>query len=372
VCELDDGIHQVSSTLLIGRSNITIKGNSSRRTILQRSPGFRAPLLRDIFPNPVRLTSITIRDLTFDGNRSQQMGTAASFNPELFVLGIKSILVGNCEFTDSPWIGFGFINGVDGVVVNKSYFANAVNNGIWADGAGGPYDVAGGAERCGTSSFPSDIVVANSRFEGNGGNGIQFDAKNVQIVQNEFRDNHRDPPPGFDVAGGQLNIITCADNVAIVRNSFTGASSNSRGGWADDIEMHGTNVAMINNVIAKSAATGITMQGSTDILVANWDQTTGFFGSETLPFHSGIYIVNVDGWRPAHSIIIDHANIMDGYYFGIQFDARRVTTPFTGVRITNNCLRGNSGGGVALQNMGPDAVISNNLTAACGPVPRER
>ena len=76
VCQLDPGTYPISATLQIGRSSITIKGTnltSPRDTTLQRAPGFHGQPMRD-FPAPpgtATLAGITIRDLTFDGNCSQ-------------------------------------------------------------------------------------------------------------------------------------------------------------------------------------------------------------------------------------------------------------------------------------------------------------
>lgn len=94
VCQLDSGTYVLNAPLMIGRSNLTIRGgnpNSAADTVLQRAPGYTGALLRD--PYPGALTSISIRDLTFDGNRQQQTLPWQSFNaPDLSIYGTKSVL----------------------------------------------------------------------------------------------------------------------------------------------------------------------------------------------------------------------------------------------------------------------------------------
>src|SRR5579872_3322647 len=94
VCQLDAGTYQISSTLFIGRSNITMKGataTSPGATVLQRAPGFTNSLLRDQYPNG--FTSITIRDLTFDGNRAQNSAVYSSYSPDISIFTTRSLLI---------------------------------------------------------------------------------------------------------------------------------------------------------------------------------------------------------------------------------------------------------------------------------------
>src|SRR5258708_37312962 len=101
VCQLDAGTQPISTTLLVGRSNLTIKGTilSSRRdTILQRAVGFRGNLLQDVRLPTTPLTSITIRDLTIDGNRAQNQGSYTSYAPDLALFSTGSVLITNCDF----------------------------------------------------------------------------------------------------------------------------------------------------------------------------------------------------------------------------------------------------------------------------------
>src|ERR1700730_10751304 len=78
VCQFDAGTYPITATLLLGRSNITIRGTilaSPGDTVLQRAQGFQGALLQDVVPptSTPTLTGITVRDLTIDGNRAQNV-----------------------------------------------------------------------------------------------------------------------------------------------------------------------------------------------------------------------------------------------------------------------------------------------------------
>src|SRR5215467_4235477 len=89
VCQLDAGSYPISSPLRIGRSNFTIKGTvitSAQDTVLQRAPGYTGVLIEDAPLTSRGLNSITIRDLTIDGNRSQQTGAYSRFTADVQIL----------------------------------------------------------------------------------------------------------------------------------------------------------------------------------------------------------------------------------------------------------------------------------------------
>src|SRR4051812_32201881 len=83
VCQLDPGTYTLNQQMLIGRSNISIKGTiatSRRDTTVQRATGFHGSILVDSYPPfTAFVTGITIRDLTFDGNRLQNTDVWSSY-----------------------------------------------------------------------------------------------------------------------------------------------------------------------------------------------------------------------------------------------------------------------------------------------------
>jgi hypothetical protein len=100
-CKLDAGIYPVSETIALGRSNITIEGTvlgSLLETTLQRAAGFDGALISDVNAIGTALKSITIRDLTFDGNRDANLSPYFAYNPDVAIFVVQKLRVENCTF----------------------------------------------------------------------------------------------------------------------------------------------------------------------------------------------------------------------------------------------------------------------------------
>src|SRR6185295_3364144 len=105
------------------------------------------------------------------------------------------------------------------------------------------------------------------------------------------------------------------------------------------IEVHATDVILIDNLIQNNAGVGLNLQGTQQAFVANWNPRTGIFNN-----NGGIGInndLNNGGTRATDSVRIDNANLTDNQTFGIILDLRTGRIPPTHLVITNNCLRGN-------------------------------
>lgn len=100
VCQLDAGTYELNIPLGIGRSNITVKGTFTKSladTTLRRSPGSTRALMAAYDQTP-NLTSITVREFTFDGGGGEMSG----IEPDLHLISVKSLLITNCAFVNSP------------------------------------------------------------------------------------------------------------------------------------------------------------------------------------------------------------------------------------------------------------------------------
>jgi len=368
VCQLDAGIYPLSSQLQIGRSNITIKGTiktSLRDTLLQRAPGWRFSLIIDVGPPQTLppVTNITIRDLTFDGNRAQNGEIWSSYFAELQINTTKSLLVTNCAFINSPNTGFVVLGrGASGVVVNHSYFGNAVIYGFWSGAAGD--NSAETYRTCAGLNVPDNLVVANSQFENIGEPAILGDATNWRIENNIFTNNHSYPAP-FNDDGGQIDLTPCTGGAALVGNTFQDGQAASTGHFVQGIEVHANDVAIINNTMRNNTGSGISIGGGANVFVANWEPNTGIFSNRD----SGIAIHHdptaPDAARPVDSIVIDSANIVGNGQWGIW--TRSPDLPITHLIVTNSCITRNRTGVQQLSNVGPDVIFQNNRDVNCGP-----
>jgi hypothetical protein len=205
-------------------------------------------------------------------------------------------------------------------------------------------------------------VISNSQFENAGESAIFVDATNVQIVNNLFQNNHSNSIP-FNDTGGQIDLSTCTDNAAAVGNVVQNGSVGPNGLYADGIELHGSNLTIVDNAIKNNTGSGIILGSARDVFIANWNQQTAISGNSG----SGITVAQFDGFRPVGSIVIDRAADVGNGGWGVWFGNYASGMPINNVTITNNCLNGNTYGPTSLNGLGYSVLIQNNLVSGCGP-----
>jgi len=248
-------------------------------------------------------------------------------------------------------------------VVNNSHFENPVVYGLWSDATGthAQLEAPNGFQLCKSLNLVNDIVVANSVFENGGESVIAFNAKNIQIMNNVFRNNKSNTLP-FNDSGGQIDLTVCTDDAAVFRNTFRDSSVGPNGLRGDGIELHGTNLTIVDNLITNNSGCGVSMSGGVqDVFVANWDPSSGMIDNQ----EAGICLYHPSGFRPDDSIIIDRVNSVRNAYWGIWTDTADLL--INHVTITNSCLKSNAYGPTYLHGLGSDAVIENNSVSGCGP-----
>jgi hypothetical protein len=367
VCRLDAGIYPVSETIPIGRSNITIEGtvlNYLLETTLQRAPGFEGALLTDVNAIGTTLKSVTIRDLTFDGNRDENVAPYYSYNPEVSIFVVKKLRVERCSFINSPNIGLALYGaGTGDVVVNQCYFGNPVVFGMWSDAIVDTTNIT--YLDCPTIQFVNNVILEQSVFENAGESGLLAEVTNLQILENVFTNNHSNTIP-FDDSGGQIDLTVCARNALIWKNTFQDGSVGPDGTVADGIELHGTYISLIDNTVKNNSGDGINMDGVQHILVTNSDPKTGSFGNG----RSGIAIAHSSStFRTTEWISVDSAISTGNGQYGIWSDTSNTTPdqPVDHLKIENSCLSDNTLASTYLVNLGSDVTIKNNRVSGCGP-----
>ncbi len=365
VCQLDAGSYPVSQTIQIGRSNFTIEGtlhNSSRATTLLRAPGFEGALLTDVNSLSTPLKLITIRDLTFDGDRARNSGPYYSYNPELSIFTIQQLQVLNSGFINSPNIGLAlYAGGTSNVVINHSYFNNPVIYGLWSDALGDNSNLT--YLGCSTTQFVHHVTVTNSTFENAGEPAILGNFVDLQLTGNVFTNNHSNSFP-FNDDGGQIDLTVCSDNALISRNTFQDGSASFNGHVADGIELHGTYITLLDNTVKNNSGGGISMDGVEHVYIANWDPRTGSFGNG----HSGIEIAHSSAtFRTTKFITIESAISTGNAQRGVWSDTSNTTPdqPVRDLTISDSCLSGNAYGPTYLINPGADVTLQNNQASGC-------
>lgn len=367
VCRLDAGSYPVSQAIPIGRSNFTIEGtlhNSSRATTLMRAPGFDDALLTDVNSLTTPLKLVTIRDLTFDGDRARNNNPYYSYNPEVSIFTIKQLQVLNSGFINSPNIGLALYGaGTSYVVINQSYFNDPVIYGLWSDATGNTSNIT--YLECSITQFVHHVTVTNSKFENAGEPAILGNFIDLQLLGNVFTNNHSNSIP-FNDDGGQIDLTVCSKNAFISRNIFQDGSASFNGHVADGIELHGTDITLIDNTVKNNSGGGISMDGVQHIYIANWDQQTGSFGNG----HSGIEIGHSSStFRPTKWVTVESAISTGNAQWGIWSDTSNTTPtePVSDLTISDSCLSGNAFGPTYLINPGADVSLQNNQVSGCAP-----
>ncbi len=367
VCQLDAGSYPVSQTIQIGRSNFTIEGtlhNSSRATTLMRAPGFEDALFTDVNSISTPLKQITIRDLTFDGDRARNSDPYYSYSPEVSIFTITQLQVLNSGFINSPNIGLALYGaGTSYVVISHSYFSNPVIYGLWSDATGDNSNLT--YLDCPTKQFVHHVTVTNSRFENAGEPAILGNFINLQLLENVFTNNHSNSIP-FNDDGGQIDLTVCSQNAFIAKNTFQDGSVSPNGHVASGIELHGTDIQIIDNTVKYNSGGGIGMDGVQHVYIANWDPNTGSFGNGGSGIEIGHSSATV---RATKWITIESAISTGNAQWGIWSDTSNTTPdqPVSNLTISDSCLSGNAWGPTFLINPGYNVTAQNNLTSGCGP-----
>jgi len=367
VCQLDAGVYTVSATISLGRSNVTITGTATTsplNTVLRRAAGFEGPLLTDTEKAGTTLNSITIQNLTFDGNRAQNKSPYSDYSPDVSIFAVENLTFLNCQFNNSPNIGLGLYGaGTSGVTVDRCAFNDPVIYGLWSDAPGNNSGITW--QQCAAKHFVHNVTVANSTFSNSGEPAILGDMIDLQIVNNVFTNNHSYSIP-FDDDGGQIDLTVCTQNALIWRNTFQNGAASPNGHVADGVELHGTNISLIDNTVKNNSGDGINMDGAQHIYIANVDPATGNFGNA----RSGIAIAHSSAtFRLTEWITIAFGNAAGNDQYGIWSDTSNTTPsePVNHLTIVNSCLSGDKLGATYLKNLGSDVSIQSNRTSGCGP-----
>jgi hypothetical protein len=367
VCQLNAGTYPVSATISIGRSNFTIEGtivNAARATTLERASGFKGALLQDAEAAGATLKSITIRDLIINGNRAHNALAYNDYNPEVSIFAVDGLLVVNSAFNNSPNIGLALYGaGTANVVVNSCTFTDPVIYGLWSDATGDNGNIT--YSDCAKEKFVNNVIVANSQFTDAGEPAILGEMTNLQIMDNVFTNNHSHSIP-FDDDGGQIDLTVCTQNAVIFNNTFQNGSASPNGHVADGVELHGTNIALINNTVKNNTGGGINMDGVQNIFIANWNPDTGNFANA----HSGIEIAHSSAtFRPTEWITIDDAYSTGNEQWGIWSDTSNTTPaqPVNHLTVESTCLSSDTLGPTYLKNLGSDVTLKSNTTSGCAP-----
>lgn len=208
------GLFLVAGTLHVF-ANRALVGESRETSVLQQFPGL-GPNVRLIQPgpgqsNPPASPSVTIRDLTLDGNKLQQ--SADEHRAGVFASNAQGLRIEHVTARNFTGDGFYVYNHSDGVVIDDVLAEDNDRDGI----------VFGGGTTGG--------LVANSTFRGN--RAQQFDTEGGKVdgltVTGNTIDGSASNDYAFTVAGA--NSTARSSGWLISSNVITGGMSLT---WVDD------------------------------------------------------------------------------------------------------------------------------------------
>ncbi len=172
--------YDVSTTVAIGHSNVTVTGGGTSLaspTILVRDPAFVSQMMSVGYNQPQPLTGVVIQDLTFCGNGNLKGQVAGPGCPALAATTCGASTALNIQQIDNNETVTSYTACSDLQVYN-------VDTGTYPQ----PFQVSSPA----TSFYngPFSLVIANSDFEDSTGNAIEMYATNGKINDVWIHDTH--------------------------------------------------------------------------------------------------------------------------------------------------------------------------------------
>ncbi|MFA6282365.1 MAG: right-handed parallel beta-helix repeat-containing protein [Candidatus Omnitrophota bacterium] len=190
---------------------------------------------------PANLSSIT--NLGIDGNVSGN----TVINNALVELNGDQITISNIYMYDIRAIGITVGGDHTKILNNEIYGSNSAsidNIGVWHD------------------NNVYDLLISGNTFKNHGINATFGKGYDVRIVNNYFANNHLQSVP---TGGGQLCIARGAESVVIANNTVEAGGGVSTYG----IEVEGTNIVVLGNVIRLQGMHGIVLQYGSNFVIAN-------------------------------------------------------------------------------------------------------
>jgi hypothetical protein len=185
----------------------------------------------------------------------------------------------------------------------------------------------------------------------------------LQIINNVFSGTHSYSIGAFTSYGGQIDLDPCTETAAVFGNTFQGGQKGPGDNNTQGIELHGTDLSIVNNVVTNNWDDGIALGGGANIFIANWDGVSSIINNSGngIAIHQGdpgAY----DSERPVDYITINNVQILNNNVGGIVVTG---VAPVNHLSITNNCLQGNPAPQINLSDLGSDALVASNATGGC-------
>lgn len=310
VCELDEGEHEITETILVQRNDVVVRGALSGRTLIRRGilgeNPFQGALIAFVDRENVALESIAIEGARFNYEGSDRRhpvnpdpasldfirmsggSSIEGYLPEhchpcveadVFAAGCRNLRITDVSIKDSITIGLAIGPGCRDVVIDKFSSSAAGQMGLWIGGAFPtrvPLPLSAEQEK----RLPQKILVQRSSVKGAGAAGIAIEARSAVFHDVTLADNHRDFP--FNDSGGQFIIDYKSENIRLEDCTVRGESYQRRPVMKFDpdterwkaievefaavgIEASGRNLTFVNLVVTGSAREAVHFNGASHV-----------------------------------------------------------------------------------------------------------
>jgi hypothetical protein len=209
-CSLDSGVWDVSSTISIERSNVTL--TTSGDATLRRASGFHDPIIGH---NGSAHTNIRLENIKFDGNRyavTMSGGTlgCAPVNDalaEINFTGVGQVAVANINVIRSV---------SHSIIIEGSYSSVTTSDFGWSSNS----DPTLGARNTAIILRGQGSVASYNRVAYSGGAGISLESTLQVAYGNTLYKNRYEMTDG--VGGGQIYINATVNATAVAANTIDG------------------------------------------------------------------------------------------------------------------------------------------------------
>jgi hypothetical protein len=323
--------YEITQTLEIARNISVVRGGGiTPENVVVKRTSSTMPEIMKVLPG---VSGVTIRDMTFDGNRSivspLNLNTVAGWaDLSLAPSTNGNITVTDANFVNSP--GYSMTVAKTNTTVQFVHASGGYMGGIDS------YD-----------SATTNVTVQFSTFSDFGGGAVILAATSGGTVgYNQFNGNHREFPNGQP--GGQLFINRGTSSVYVIGNQFDG--ENVYSGWmvTTGIECYGSNHHVTGNSLINHRGSGMSFAEVTGLVVGTGDYNNGanYISANS---QNGLAILGLSGLGNSSNITIDGNMSVDNGMYNIYvnadpgtsisnfvvhpLDAHNILTPCTGTCI---------------------------------------
>jgi hypothetical protein len=267
ICELAGGTHVIDSPLIIGRSNIEIRGevhDGRNLSILQRGEVDEGELFSGPLITGAGVSEVIIHNLGMNGIHR---AAPSHFEADVLLLNAGNIVISNLILNHPVRHGIAIGPRSHDITINRVTVRGAGNYGIWAGAALTDRPVLPLADDV-SRALPANLRLDECHFEDCGSAALYLEAAHVVVRACTLKRNHCDFP--FDSDGGQLEIDYKSHDITVDSCAIIDGPAVERGQRlfrCVGIEAYGSHLVFRNNRIEGNSHEGIHLNAASHVTI---------------------------------------------------------------------------------------------------------